>query len=216
MLIYREPICSSTWYTRLQIVPKALFDIVFVAFHSNPLGGYLNAYCTLHHICLRYFWPKMYSYIRNMFNACPGCALSNLRHGKSSELVYHFLIKALFCILFVDAYKAGNHSIFEGDNAYLISCCGMTSFAIMEPIKHTNSQNFASAIMKIQLQFEMCHTIVLDKDSKFFGAFKEACDLLQLNWHFLSGGNHNPMTVKWVSHYLNEGLKVMSNKHGSV
>jgi hypothetical protein len=110
--------------------------------------------------------------------------------------MYHFPIEGRFLVIFVDAYKAGSHSSFEGDKAYLLSCCSMTSFAVMEPIKHANSQNFASAIMKIQLQFGLCHTIVLDKDSKFFGAFKEACNLLQLNQHVLSGGNHNPMMVE--------------------
>ncbi len=216
MLICWEPIRGSTLYTQSQIVPKALFDIVFVAFHSNPLGGHLNAYCTLHHICLHYFWPEMYSYIKKMCNSRPGCALSNPGRGKSSELVYHFPIEAPFCVLFVDAYKAGNHSSFEGDEAYLISCWGMTSFAVMEPIKHATSQNVVSAIMKIQLQFGLCHIIVLDKDSKFFAAFKEVCNLLQINWHVLSGGNHNPMMVKRVNRYLNEGLKVMSNKRGCV
>ncbi len=57
---------------------------------------------------------------------------------------------------------------------------------------------------------------VLDKDSKFFDAFKVACDLLQLNWNVLSGGNHNPMMSKRVNCNLNKGLKVMSNKRGSV
>jgi hypothetical protein len=58
--------------------------------------------------------------------------------------------------------------------------------------------------------------MVLDKDSKFFGAFKEACDLLQINRHVLSSGNHNPMLVECANRYLNKGLKVMANKHGSV
>ncbi len=122
----------------------------------------------------------MYSYIKKMCNACPCCALSNPGRKTSSKLVYHFPIKAPFRVIFMDSYKAGSHSSFEGDKEYLLSCCGMTGFAVMEPIKHANSQNFASAIMKIQLQFGLCHTIILDKDSKFFGAFKEACDLLQL------------------------------------
>ncbi len=56
----------------------------------------------------------------------------------------------------------------------------------------------------------------MDKDSKFFGAFKEACDLLQINRHVLSGGNHNPMLVERVNRYLNKGLKVMTNERGSV
>ena len=77
MLIYREPIHGSASYTRLQIVPKPLLNIVFVAFHSNPIGGHFNAYRTLHRLRLRYFWPEMYSYIKKMRNACPGCALSN-------------------------------------------------------------------------------------------------------------------------------------------
>jgi hypothetical protein len=92
----------------------------------------------------------------------------------------------------------------------------MTGFAAMEPIKHATSQTFASAVMKIQLQYGLCHTIVLDKDSKFFGAFREACDLLQINRHVLSGGNHNPMLVEHVNRYLNKGLKVMTNEHSSV
>jgi hypothetical protein len=43
MLIFREPIQGSTSYTCLQIVPKGLYDIIFIAFHSNPIGKHLNA-----------------------------------------------------------------------------------------------------------------------------------------------------------------------------
>jgi hypothetical protein len=85
-----------------------------------------------------------------------------------------------FWVLFVDAYSAGKYLGFEGSEIYLISACGMTGFPVMEPIHHANSTNFASGIMKIQLQFGFCHTIVLDKDSKYFGVFKEAVDLLQI------------------------------------
>ena len=75
---------------------------------------------------------------------------------------------------------------------------------------------FVSGIMKIHLCFGFCHTIVLDKDSKFFGEFKEAVDLLQINCHVLSGGNHNPMLVERVNRYLNKGLKIMTNERDSV
>jgi hypothetical protein len=92
MLIYREPIRGSASYTRLQIVPKSLLNIVFVAFHANPIGGHFNAYRTLHRIRLQYFWPEMYSYIKKMCHACPRCALSNPGRRTSSELVYHFPI----------------------------------------------------------------------------------------------------------------------------
>jgi hypothetical protein len=64
MLIYHEPIIGSgSSYTRLQLVPKEFYNILFVAFHSNPLGGHLNAYWTLHHLRLQLYWPGMYLYI---------------------------------------------------------------------------------------------------------------------------------------------------------
>jgi hypothetical protein len=137
----------------------------------------------------------MYSYIKRMCTACPGCALANPTKSKSSELVYQFPIEAPFLVLFVDAYSAGKHSRFDGFEVYLVACCGMTGFATMEPIQHANSKNFASAIMRIQLRYGFCHSIVLDKDSKFYGVCREALELLQINCHVLLGDNHNPMMV---------------------
>ena len=122
MLIFWEPIRGSTSYTRLQIVPRGLYDIIFIAFHSNPIGGHLNAYRTLHRLRLRYHWPEMYSFIKRMCSACPGCALANPTRSTSSELVYHFPIDAPFRVLFVNGYSAGKHSGFKGCE---VSYCSM-------------------------------------------------------------------------------------------
>jgi hypothetical protein len=70
--------------------------------------------------------------------------------------------------------------------------------------------------MKIQLRYRFCHTVILNKDSKFFGVRSEALDLLQINRHVLSGNNHNPMMVKRINQYLTKGLKIMTNEHDSV
>ena len=96
MLIFREPIRGSNSYTCLQIIPRGLHDIIFIVFHSNPIGGHLNAYHTLHRLHLWYHWPEMYSFIKQMCSACPGCALANPTCSTSSELVYHFPIDAPF------------------------------------------------------------------------------------------------------------------------
>jgi hypothetical protein len=47
IFIYHEPIAGKGSYTWLQLVPKEFYNILFVAFHSNPVGGHLNAYRTL-------------------------------------------------------------------------------------------------------------------------------------------------------------------------
>ena len=42
MLILKEPITGEQIYRHLRIVPKDLYNIVFVAFHANPIGGHFG------------------------------------------------------------------------------------------------------------------------------------------------------------------------------
>ncbi len=216
MLILRGPIVGTSSFMRLQLVPAELVNIIFIAFHRNPIGGHLNAYRTLHRLRLCFYWPGMYSYVKQMCQACPGCALANLACRKSSELVYNFPIEAPFLVMFFDAYSAGTYAGYKGSECYLVGCCGMCSFACMEPITRASATTFASAIMKILLRYGFCHTVILNKDSKFFGVCCKAIDLLKLNCHVLLSANHNPMIVECVNWYLMKGLKIMCNERNSV
>jgi hypothetical protein len=203
LLIYCKPIASRMSYTKLILVPEGLRNIIFTAFHANALGSHFNAYCTLHCLWLCYYWPGMYTYIKGMCTACPGCALSNPTKSKSSKLVYNFPIEAPFMVLHVDAYMAGLHAGFEGSEIYLIACCRMCTFGTLKPVSGANATMFASAIMKIQLRYRLSHTFVLNKDNKFYGVCHEALDLLKINCHVLSVDNHNPMLVECLCCYFN-------------
>ncbi len=153
MLIFQEPFCRCSSFNCLHLVPAEFCNIFFVAFHSNAIGGHLNAYRTLHCIWLRYsYWPWMDSYIKHMCNACPGFPLVNPTKSKSSKQMYNFSREAPFLIHFIDVYSAGKHCSIDGSMLYLIACCGMTWFASMEHVLHGNSSNFASGVMKIQLR----------------------------------------------------------------
>jgi hypothetical protein len=197
ILIYCKPIAGSSSYARLQLVPANFFNILFVAFHTNPIGRHFNTYHTFHCMRIRFYWPGMFKYIKRMCRACPGCALANLPHSKSAELVYHFPIEAPMMVLHIDGYSAGKQVGFEGSEIYLIACCRMSTFTAMEPVINPSANTFASAIMKIIMRYGFCHTtVVLDKDSNFFGVCQESLDLLKINCHVLSGGNHNPMLVE--------------------
>jgi hypothetical protein len=94
MLILRKPICGSTLYAHLQLVPREMHNVLFIAFHTNAIGGPLNVYRMLHWLRLCFYWPAMYAYVKRMCAACPGCALANPIRGKSSELVYNFPVKS--------------------------------------------------------------------------------------------------------------------------
>ena len=216
MLVLKDHMHGEGSYIKLQLVPEGLRNIIFIAFHSNPISGHFNAYRTFHQIKLRFYWPGMYSYITDMFKKFPGCALSNATKRRSSKLIYSFPIESPFKVIHIDGYTAGKHQSFEGDELYLVACCGMCTFAVMEPIAKGTSTSFASAIMKIMLRFGFSHTVVVDKDSKFFGQCKDALQLLKINMHVLSGANHDPMLVERICRFLNSGLQIMTNERESV
>jgi hypothetical protein len=166
LLIYCEPIAGSALYARLQLVPSKSFNILFIAFHTNPIGGHINTYHTLHCMRLWLYWPGMYKYINCMCRACPGCNLANPTNSKSAELIYHFPIEAPMMVLHIDGYSAEKQVGFEGSKTYIIACCGMCTFAAMEPVTNPSANTFASAIMKIILRYGFCHTVVLNKVGK--------------------------------------------------
>jgi len=89
-----------------RLVPSEFYNILFVAFHSNPMGGHFNVYHTLHRLRLCFYWPGMYKFISRMCNACPGCALSNPTRSRSSELLYNFPIKAPMKVIHINGYAA--------------------------------------------------------------------------------------------------------------
>ena len=65
------------------------------------------------------------------------------------------------------------------------------------------------------LRFGLEHTIVLDKDSKFYAVFAQSCLLLDLNVHTVSSENHDAIIVERVSRYLNKGLKIFTQNRGT-
>ena len=85
-------------------------------------------------------------------------------------------------------------------------------FSISEPTVKQNAKLFTSAIMKIWTCFDFPHTIVVNTDSKFGGIFEEIAELLGINMQVLSRGNHGPILIERVDHFLNASLKIFCNE----
>ena len=64
----------------------------------------------------------------------------------------------------------------------------------------------------VMLCFGLAHTVVLDKDSNFYDAFEQSCQLLNINTHTISRKNHNAMIVKRLNEYFDKGIKIFTNK----
>ncbi|KAL3785603.1 hypothetical protein HJC23_004751 [Cyclotella cryptica] len=203
MLALHEPIESTDDSISLQLVPRSLRNIVFIAFHANPIGGHFNAYRTFSRIRLRFFWPKMYHYISDLVHKCAACRLSNATLRKTMSVMH------------VDCYTAGHLRTYDNITCYMVGACNMTAFGLLEGITEPNSTTFAAAIMRFQLRHGFFHTMVLDKDSKFYATFRDTARLLKLNTHTLSRANHDPMLVKCIGRYLNKLLKIFNSEHSS-
>ena len=210
-LFLKEHISKDT-FVKLRIVPTDLRNIIFLAFHSNPIGGHYSLYYTFHRIRLRYFWPSMYAYLKVMCRLCAGCGLANSFGKLSSELVYSFPMDAPFKVICGDIYKAGDIKAYHGVSALFIIQDLLSGFAIIEELTELNSDAFIRVAMKVLLQHGLCHTFVVDADSKFRSIFEHVMLRLKINLHVASGGNHDAIIVERFNAFLNKGLKIFCNE----
>ena len=104
----------------------------------------------------------------------------------SKESFYGFPIYGPMNVLHVDDFTVGASINYAGDKGFLISACGMCTFAVVDPVPELNWTTYDLALSMIMLRFRLAHTIVLDKDSKFYAVFAQSCLLLDLNVHTVS------------------------------
>ena len=69
--------------------------------------------------------------------------------------------------------------------------------------------------MKILLQHGLCHTIIVDADSKFKATFEEMVKTLQINLHVASGNNHDAILVERFNSFLNKGLRILCSERNT-
>jgi len=63
-------------------------DIVFVTFHSNPIGGHFNAYCTFHRIGSTFIGHECALMVQEFANPAPVvCYQTPLTHSQASWFI---------------------------------------------------------------------------------------------------------------------------------
>lgn len=215
-LFYLESIEASHKFAKLIIVPSKLRKHIFTAFHSNPVGGHFGVYQTLHRIRLRYYWPNMYNYIRQLIKQCAGCLMKNTSTRSGTELLYSFPLDAPFITITGDIWSPGKTEGYSGATALMIILCHMTGFAAIEPISsELNSTSFAKSAYRIMLRYGLPHLFISDPDSKFHGEFKEMCTILKIKHHTTAKGNHNAVIVERFNRFLNSSLRIFNNDRGT-
>ena len=144
----------------------------------------------------------MLQYVADMIKMCDGYRLSNSVVHKSAELVYSFPADEPMKVAHADVYTVGTETSFSGHKNFMFVVCGLCTFAFWEPLIELNATSFADAIMKISLSDGLCHTLVLDKDSKFRGVFQDTMKLIHINTHVASAGHHDPILTERLFRYI--------------
>ena len=155
-------------YANLWLVSESMRNVIFDAFHDNPIVSYHDAFHKFHKIHQRYLWPGMYQYCKRMIAACTGCSLIHHTMLRISDLVYGLHINTPMRLLFVDIYTSGLDTNFDINHNHLIAACGMTGFAISGSTLDQTVKTLASALMKICIRFGFYHTIVCENISNEF------------------------------------------------
>ena len=168
-------------------------------FHAKPIGGHFGLHNTVVRIRLRFFWPGLYTFFKNMISRCAVCALAVAMTLPSNELIYGFPIDGPMNVLHVDSFTVGKSINYAGDKGFLIAACGMCTFSVAEPVPESNLTTYDQDLSMIMLQFGLAHKIVLDKDSKFYDVLAQFCLILDLNVHTVSSENNYDIIVERVN-----------------
>ena len=91
---------SAYRYICLRIVSCGLRNIIFVAFHANPICGHVSLPKTVS--VSDFASPGLYTYHNKVFSSCVGYKLASATTSSSKELIHGFPIDVPMAILHVD------------------------------------------------------------------------------------------------------------------
>ena len=119
---------------------------MFIAFHANPIGGHFGLHNTVFRIRLKFFWPGLYTYYNNIISKCAGCNFSGAMTSPSKELVYAFTIHGPMNVLHMYVFTVGASIHYACNKGFLVSTCGMCTYAVADPVPESNSTTYAQAM----------------------------------------------------------------------
>ena len=209
-LLYNSTIKSGDRYLLLIVVPASLQRLVFTAFHATPCAGHMGRHATLIRLRLRFFWPRMASYVARAIRQCPDCILSNSTNRPSTSLLHGSVPDEPWRYIHTDAWSPGDTVSFTGDAGTINSMDDLSSAVIVTTIKEFTAAHFARRFLEnVLLRVGVTGVVVVDADSKFRDLFQQMCAALKIRWISVARGNHKGLRVERFHRFLN---KVVTNE----
>jgi len=146
----------------------------------------MGCYKTLYHLCIRFFWPKLCTFVETFVAQCPHCVLINSHCCTASKLMHSWPLDAPFLIVHIDLWSPGD--ILDSDgNLYLMNLmCNMTQFIIITPCTDIHVHHLAHVFMQeVLLKVGFCAMVVMDNGNNFKELFRFMCETLNIHFHCL-------------------------------
>ena len=215
-ILYRSSFNSGNSTILLIVVPQGLQRLVFKSFHSSPSAGHMGRHATLLRLRLRFFWPRMSSYIAKAISQCPDCILGNSTNRPSTSLLHGSIANGPWVYVHLDAWVPGDSVSFQGDVGLLNAMDDLSSAVIVTPIQECNAAHFGRKFLEnVLLRVGITGVVVVDADSKFRDVFQQMCAALKIRWVPLARGNHKGLKVERFHRFLNKNVKAECRRRGT-
>ena len=173
---WEHPKAALIRQLRRRVVPTTLQQVIYTAYHASPMAGHVGFYKTYWRITARYFWPGMYTDIRNAVLECGHCILGNNVSHKAQQVLDSLSVDEPFDIIAIDIWVPGvtsaRGSLPEDQStikkAMLTSLCNLTSFATVGFLDSLDSDTVTQVILsQVMIPNGLPKLVLMDTDSLF-------------------------------------------------
>jgi Integrase zinc binding domain len=195
-------------------VPIGLRQAIYTAYHATPLAGHVGFYKTYWRIAARYYWPSMYSDVRQAVLECGHCILgNNTSHHAQQILGSLSMDDEPFDIIAIDIWIPGAtkaKGTYIEDKAMirqaaLTSLCNLTGFATVGFLDSLEGEKVTKVLMsQILLPNGLPKLVLLDADSLFKQDLIVLLDELGVGFHVVSAEQHVGILCERFHRYLNK------------
>lgn len=148
------------------VVPKTQRREILNLGHSIPWAGHLGFMKTLMRIAKRFYWPRMYSEVKEYCKTCPECQLAVGRTPAYAPLIPLPVVDSPFERIGVDIVGPLERSQ-AGNRFILVICDYATRYPEAYPLREVTAKQISTALLRFFSQVGIPREVLTDQGPNF-------------------------------------------------
>ena len=212
-MLYRRIWLESRIYEDVIVVPRSLRKFILEIHHDESTGGHLGAARTYSRIHGKYFWPGLYSSVKNYVATCESCQRRKIPKGKNGgmlspiETEYPFQRVACDCL--------GPLVPSSGKKHIIVLIDYFTKWVITKAVSNITAKTTAKFLVEsVICQHGSPKTLITDQGRNFTGnLLHQLNEIIGIEHRFTTAYHPqangqvervNSVFANMLSHYVNE------------